>query len=91
MKDEISGWRHQHTPLKIIKKGTHQDWEGGELDFFKNTHTWVIEKMLRFGLGKMALESCEKERRKKKKKEIERKIKERALEGEKRRVSYFIR
>ena len=51
----------------------------------------MIEKMLRFGLGKMALESCEKERRKKEKKEIERKIKERALEGEKRRVGYFIR
>ena len=48
--------------------------------------------MLRFGLGKMALESCEKERRKKeKKKEIERKMKERAFDGEKRRVSYFIR
>ena len=44
MKDEISGWRHQHTPLKIIKKGTHQDWEGGELDFFKNTHTWVGDR-----------------------------------------------
>ena len=46
--------------------------------------------MLRFGLGKMALESCEKERRKKEKKEIERKIKERVFEGDKRRVGYFI-
>ena len=46
------------------------------------------------GLGKKTLESCEKERKKKKikkkKKETKRKIKERVFGGEKRRVGYFI-